>query len=124
MQEQMTLGEMISALQKCDQDATVRFDFGGLHPASMDSYRGYYDQLAIGFESNLTGSNTGKVGWLLEQCQFSIEHVFHGYKGGEYQMSLDTPLWVANYGQCHGTAVVGVRDLGYMVIIETAYLDN
>lgn len=45
-----------------------------------------------------------------------------GYKGGEFGVGESTPVWVANWGDCHDTAIVGIVDGGYQAIIETAYL--
>lgn len=54
----------------------------------------------------------------------AVGAAFEGYKGGVFTMSRHTPVWVANYGNAGNTAVVGVRDLGYLVIIETAYVET
>jgi hypothetical protein len=35
---------------------------------------------------------------LLATCKKLVGRVFVGYKGGEYKMTLTTPLWVANRG--------------------------
>lgn len=69
----------------------------------MFSYRGYYDDLAIGF-----GETT--VGELLKTARSALGHSFTGYKGGEYLMGEDTLLWQAtDSGHCSDLAVIGVK---------------
>lgn len=46
-----------------------------------------------------------------------------GYKGGDFKMSLRTPIWVANYGDATGTALIGIQDCGWIVRLATGYRD-
>jgi hypothetical protein len=57
----------------------------------------------------------------LEMLKDADGKTFEGYKGGDYTMSRQTPVWVSNYGTSNETAVVGVIDKNYVVIIATAY---
>lgn len=61
----------------------------------LDSYRGYYSDLA--FEPT---EDKRKVEELLEVCQAAMGQVFTGYKGGDFVMGALTPLWIAGYGCC------------------------
>lgn len=115
MKNQLTLGEFIALLEECKPDAEIRYDFCDLMPEGIDSYRGYYDQLAIGWTAN---ASTPIVSNILDICKRSIGQTFEGYKGGDY--TNGTPLWVANRGQCHSTAIVGVENNNWIVFIETA----
>lgn len=114
---QMSLGDFVDALAACDPDKQICFDFCRLKPESLDSYRGYYDHLALGF------SNGGwaKAGDVLKDAQDALGRTFTGYKGGDYVMTRDTPLWAANYGESGGSRVVGVEDRKYEVLIKTAH---
>ena len=115
----MRLGQIIDALQITDPEQGVQFDFGGFEPADIGSYRGYYSDLALTF-SDRVEMTAGKLLNILQQAD---GHVFSGYKGGDYRMDRDTPVWVANYGECHGVAVVGVEDQGWRVLIRTAAIE-
>lgn len=53
-----------------------------------------------------------------------IGKTFTGYKGGDFEMSRRTPVWVANYGNAGNTGIVGIHDDGYSVIILTAYIPD
>ena len=97
---QMTLGELIAALEAIPPSAMV---------ANLDnkhSYRGYYSDLA--FEL-LDG--TRPAAELLKDCKEAMGQVFQGYKGGEFVMGSLTPLWVANYG-CSGRKIMSFLEDG------------
>jgi hypothetical protein len=115
---QLTLGELIAALEKEDQTLTVRYDFVHFAPAGIHSYRGYYDQLAIGYDhTEIT------VAKLLNTCKLAVGCTFTGYKGGNYKMDRNTRVWVANYNESGSTAIVGVRNDGWIVTLLTASIE-
>lgn len=136
---QLSLGEMISKLKPIvekqkdrvvmgkTEEATVQYDFEYLFPTSIDSWRGIYAELALNFvvcdyfDNKQIPMNVSDFLKMLEGC---IGKEFTGYKGGEYEMGLDTPVWVANYGHNGNTAVVDILDEGYQVIIITAYMES
>ena len=82
----LTLGNLISYLENTEDHLVANLS----HP---HSYRGYYSDLA--FEQG-TGKTSSKD--FLATCKKLVGRVFVGYKGGEYKMTLTTPLWVANWG--------------------------
>jgi hypothetical protein len=88
---QMTLGELIGALERLPSETLVQ----GLTHAH--SYRGYYSDLA--FEPQGTSVSAGD---LLAQCRAAMGRVFEGYKGGDYVMGETTPIWIADYGTTCG----------------------
>lgn len=118
MKNQLTLGQFIFLLSRVTPDAGVLYDFGSFVPVGIDSYRGYYDQLALGFAEY----KEVKASALLTACKDAIGATFTGWKGGDFNMGEQTPLWVANRGDAHGTAIVGIVDEDYRAIIETAYV--
>lgn len=118
-----SLGAVIDALRAADPDSEVQFDFCYLSPTGVASYRGYYDHLALGWEQSEEPPYWPKASDLLARLEAAIGHTFEGWKGGHYRMSRDTPLWVANRGETGGTGIVGIRDEGHSVIIETAKVD-
>lgn len=104
-ESQMTLGKLIKRLEAMPQDSLI----DGLTYAH--SYRGYYSDLA--FERK---ADKVTVSSLLTECRDAMGQVFEGYKGGDYQMGCNTPLWIAHYG-CTGEKLMAIRDDGS---IETA----
>lgn len=117
--EAWTLGDLIKALEEWpDKADACRFGFGGLAPLGFDSYRGYYDHLALGFQTVNTYPDPtvqDVLNWALK----ADGGVFYGYKGGEFQMDRDTPVWVANSGETSDTVIVGVcpRTTHQMVLL-------
>jgi hypothetical protein len=47
--EQLTIGRLIAELSKADPAAAAYYDFVYFHPQGIHSYRGYYDQIALGY---------------------------------------------------------------------------
>lgn len=119
--EQLTLGQLIEKLERCDQEKTVWFDFSYMKPTGrVYSYRGYYEQLAIEY----TDSNEDyKVSDLLKELKSALGKTFCGYKGGEYEMNEHTAVWVDKHNYASGTAIVDVSE-GYCVLIRTAMIDR
>lgn len=119
-QYHLTLGKVIKQLgsetgsKVFDSELPIEFIDGG-SPCSPHSYRGYYSDLA--FE---TGP-TIKVKDFLEMCQKALGKTFVGYKGGDFVMGEDTPLWRANYGCC-GEAIMGMAIVHDTKILLTTQL--
>lgn len=84
----MRLREVIQRLEAIPADTVFTPGFGHPH-----SYRGYYEQLA--FEPS--GCTT--AGDMLAYARSAVGSVFEGYKGGEYQMGLDTKCHIASYSK-------------------------
>lgn len=101
MHEQMTLGQLIEQLEKmnpesgviCSTDTSMVF-------TSFDSYRGYYDDLALGYITKDYHENDEihTVKDFLEEAKSCLGKTFYGWKGGKFVMDANTPLWVANSG--------------------------
>lgn len=60
---------------------------------------------------------------VLALCESAVGKTFYGYKGGEYVMGRETPVWVANYREAGSTAIVDIIDHGWRITIETAHID-
>jgi hypothetical protein len=116
--KQWTLGQLIDALEAVgDKTNAVRFDFCNTVPTKLDSYRGYYEDLALGWEPQ-SNYPEPTVPMLLEVLKGQLGTTVHGYKGGDYTVSRNQILFVANYGDTGSTCIVGV-DSGYLTVIRT-----
>ena len=111
----LTLGGLIEALDG-GHDTPVRFD-NGMSPTQPHSYRGYYADLAFERTDGVVTAERLLVG--ARNC---IGRTFEGYKGGDFVMSEDTPLWVASYG-CTGEALVGISMVDGAFVIQTKTVD-
>lgn len=112
----LTLGALIAGLEKTDGAAFVQFD-NGSSPGSFDSYRGYYSDLSI------EPSDAPRiVASLLEEARTALGKTYEGYKGGDFLMGEDTPLWTAPYSEC-GLAIVELVISSDGVTLKTKNLD-
>ena len=126
--EQLTLGQIIDKLQAIDPmtesgaNKYVEYSFGYMRPTTLDSYRGYYDQLALGY---MDKGPAITVKELLVELQEALRQLktYEGWKGGTYSMDRKTPVWVANPGNTCSTVIVDIIDEGYKVVLITGYKD-
>lgn len=115
--EQWNLGQLIDALERCPKDNAVRFDFCMTAPTTLDSYRGYYEDLALGWQEQ-PGYPEPTVGALLKTLKEQLGTTVHGYKGGDYTVDRRQWVYVANYSETSSTCIVGVNS-GYYTVIRT-----
>jgi len=115
----LTSGEAIEQLRKLQPTHRVTFDYDeDVSPGDVDSYRGYYEDLAV----EPTESPV-QVSTFLSVLEAALGETFTGYKGGDFVMDKDTPLWVAKWGDV-GRAVTGLHLEGRGVVLETKEMDN
>ena len=128
--KQLSLGELILKLEAVkNKNLLVYYDDKKFAPTnSFLSWRGSYRELAMDYEK--TASYTVKD--ILEAAKETIGKTLGGYKGGDYLMGKNTPIWVANWGESSGfkhtrtkysQAVVDVQKLKTSVIIVTEPMD-
>ena len=53
----------------------------------------------------------------LEMLIDAIGKTYEGWKGGDYKMKRDTPLWVAHSGHTSETKIVGVKDSWAVILV-------
>jgi len=83
----MTLGEYIEKLKTLDPEKKVPIGLGGPH-----SWRGRYDELAFEPVKDTT------VKEMLEAAESALNSYQHGWKGGDYFMTEETPIHVEYEG--------------------------
>lgn len=101
---QMTLGKLIDSLKSLPAGAEVQ------NLMNPHSYRGYYSDLS--FERN---SGTRLASELLADCENAVGKCFCGYKGGDYVMDEETPVWIADQGCC-GLKIISLLANGTFAI--------
>lgn len=109
----LTLGDAIKALEEIAPSAAATFDIVGT-PGSVSSYRGYYSDLAFAMELKPV-----TVGEVLTDLRAAVSKTFQGYKGGDFLMEADTPLWLSDYGSASGIAVIGVSVIDGRAVFQT-----
>ena len=98
----LTLGGLISKLGFASPDLRVTSDYGP--PGRGLSYRIYYRDLAF-----KKGGEAIAVKDFLDYCKRLLDLEQEGYKGGQYLMDRDTPLWISDYGIVSNIAIVGTE---------------
>lgn len=101
----LTLGRLIDNLMDFPVNLPVKFSNGG-YPGSFGSYRGYYSDMYI--DSDGDPINVGEFIKVVHSKM--LGQTFEGYKGGDYKMGEDTPLWHAEYGLTSGNmGILGIE---------------
>lgn len=132
---QLTLGQIIDKLEKCglthgekDEPKQVDYDFASAIPTTLDSWRGAYEELALGFK--LSGYDNDDEHFaettaetLLSELKNAVGKQYGGWKGGTYTMTRETPVWVTNAGNSGNTGIIDVVDDGWRIILMTAYCE-
>lgn len=99
-QTQLTLGEAIKALENmAKHNGVISPGLGDPH-----SYRGYYSDLAL-----TRVNQTVSASDLLKTLKVCLGKKFYGYKGGEYLMVENTPLWISGRGVASGIKIMGFQ---------------
>lgn len=134
MKKQLTLGELLNLLKdiptewgKDKRPVDISFDFGTAYPTGFSSWRGSYEEIAVEYAlSGYDGEQFAHTDLkdFVKMIEDSIGKEFDGWKGGEFVMTENTPVWVANSGNVGNTAVVGIVNENYTVIILTEYKTN
>lgn len=113
----LTLGELIDKLKQFNKKMIVKIDFNNLSPAAAMSYRGYYSDLAFDWSNDDIN-----VQDFLDICKNTINTELEGYKGGEFLMESNTPVWIDEYSIAMGCAVMDIKICGNVVKIITKHI--
>lgn len=103
------LGSLIAALERAEPADRIMFDFCYAVPTTLRSYRGSYDQLALGWDDASRSGRWPTVADLLTNLRAALVAHFGGYKGGNYSMTKETPVWVDNWGDASSTCIVAIE---------------
>jgi hypothetical protein len=119
--DQLTLGQIIEKVEKIlesggDKKAEVVYDFGHFYPTEIDSWRGAYQELALNYT---TKGKELEAEEFLKMLKEANGKTFTGYKGGDFLMDLNTPVWVSNYSEACDTAVIDVINDDWRIILIT-----
>jgi hypothetical protein len=102
---QFSLGDIIERLKELPQDIPILL-------GEAESYRGYYTDLSF---NPLDEPRTVKEA--LKEAEKANGSTFEGYKGGDFTMARDTPVWFSHYGDT-GTAIIGITDEGEIEVAD------
>lgn len=116
--DQLSLGELIILLRNLPISTPIRLEIEGelMIPDDLISWRGIYAELALEY---YRGDTDIKVGDVLGEFESAVGTTFEGYKGGEFIMSRQTPVWADHYGLANHWAIVGIDLVDGVAIIRT-----
>ncbi len=112
-----TLGEVILLLKAQPASNIIKLDFINQNLEGLVSYRGYYKDLCLDYDSDAKPMTVKR---LLKMFEGADGSTYTGYKGGDFTMSRKTLIWVAPYGDC-GKMLVDIKSKkGITTIITQA----
>lgn len=117
--KQMTLGQLIDVLERKDPAAHVDYLFGYFSPTFFHSWRGAYEQLALGYAhwNDIGYERRPTVKTLLDLALKADGETFTGYKGGDFTMSRDNRLWISRPEEACHSGIVDVIEDGQNLLI-------
>jgi hypothetical protein len=126
MKRQLNLGEFITRLESIsrenedNQNMPVVINMAGVYATMWRSYRGDYSQLALSFGTE--EANDSRLAYFIDRSKLCLNSCLEGYKGGSYNMTGKTLLWVSKWGESSGYAIVGVKVIAGNVVIKTKWM--
>lgn len=118
----ITIGRMLKKLDQFQDDELFEFTNGKYFDGSYGSYRGYYEDLYLGYSDEDQGKNT--IGDLKKTLRQALEDkVMFGYKGGDFVIDENTLVWLSTYGRC-GDLIVDVIKLNNAIYVVTKEDEN
>jgi hypothetical protein len=106
----ITLGQLIDTLKSADQSLLVADGF-----TEPDSWRGVYAFLRFSPARNTFVKD------MLFYAHGAIGATFEGYKGGNYTMNRETPVFIDGYGESNPeTAAITEERLERMLMVTVA----
>jgi len=113
----LTIRGMLDKLNNFDDNEKVTLPDGKFFDGTADSYRGYYEDMYLGYCYEDLGHNTvGSLKQILTDALLTAEMT--GYKGGEFPIEDDTLLWLASYGRC-GDMIIDIQKINDAIIVIT-----
>ena len=114
----MTINEILGVLRRASPCSRVYFAFGRCVPTRVASWRGSYDEPALGWQpAGYSGciEKYPTVADLIDELEQAISGLpYTGWKGGEYWYNGD------NTGDCSCTEIDRIEALDWGVILHTS----
>ena len=92
--KEYNLGRFIKDLEKYRESLIEIIFDDGSSPVDFGSWRGVYNCLALEYDKNKNYAET-----IYRKAYNTNNSIFVGYKGGDFIMDEDTPIYQANYGE-------------------------
>lgn len=111
VEDQWTLNKLYDKLGPTLGNAPMYVRRGGIEYAvgGFHSWRGFYPFASVDFAHRRYVKSAYD---LYDETEKAIGSVFEGWKGGEYTMTEDTPVFVDHEGECDGYGIYDMIQLG------------
>jgi len=128
--DNLTVGALLEQLESFEENKKLRLSTGEFFNLNgeFDSYRGYYEDLAIEKEVVSDDSASSTVFDFKKILNNALKQgEMCGYKGGDYSINESTLVWFGSYGTTGGSLkIVGVyeiQDLEAPGLSDCVYVD-
>lgn len=119
----MTINGLIRELNRAKPDFRVYFSFCNCVPTKIQSWRGIYDDPAIGWQPSGYSGHVEEyptVSSLISELEKAKDgRLYEGWKGGDYSYNGDEILHVDNPGDYTNTEITHIEIKDFEVIIHT-----
>lgn len=119
---EMNIGDIKNRLKLANNSLPVYFDFCECVPTTIDSWRGNYEEPAIGWAaSGYSGKGEAPTAQqFLDELKLATSGIsYQGWHGGEYVYTDEAQLYVDNPGDCTRTKIIAIEILNDRVILHT-----
>jgi len=123
-----SIAELLAGLTNVDQTLSVCFEFANCRPTSLGSWRGAYDQPALGWQPSGYSKREQKLDEFPTVAQFcqslrdDMDRHHGAWHGGTASFREDQKLHVDNDGDATNTVITGFSALGTRLVLHTAYV--
>ena len=117
--DHMTLEALAGKLAALEAHVPLAMEDGAAPHPQVHSYRGYYSHAAI---PPGAGFPTTTAGGMLETIRRAMGLPVYGWKGGEFRLYPDTPVWIAPLGENSQLALTDVREEDGRAVLMTRQL--
>jgi hypothetical protein len=115
MDRTLKLGELTLKCSKFPNKLPVVYD-NGKHPTMIDSWRGYYAELALNHSDEGEPMSCGDFVGMLDDADGKV---YRGYKGGAFEMNEKTDVWVDNWGEYTEVIITDANVENGKVVLST-----
>ena len=118
----LSLKEIIERLEKIDPESTITLknSYNGMRHINLKfgSYRGNYEDLYIDTNFN----EEVKVKDFLIELKEIIGKTVWGWKGGEYEVTEESKLYISSLGICSEMVITDIKSIGNSVWLVNEFL--
>lgn len=103
----LSVGEIFRKLEKHEDNRPIYLTNGHYLKGEFHSYRGYYWELCLDLEQEDAEHKIDTVHWVRQTLKKALDAgEMTGYKGGEFEITNSTSVWVGRKGTTEDSAMI------------------